>query len=90
MNCYLIQVFWHTHVPKKKIQIQSLKFSLGKNEEVIGSKHTKAIARHGALLMSKLQAVHTVKESIVEQKFTEGESEEEVSTWMKEFDGFLE
>ena len=72
-----------------KGKMQSLKFSLGKNEEVIGSKNTKAIARHGALLMSKLQAVHTVKESIVEQKFTEGESEEEVSTWTKEFDGFL-
>ena len=66
-------------------KLQSLKFSLGKNEEVIGSKNTEAIA----LLMSKLQAVHTVKESIVEQKFTDGESEEEVSTWTKEFDGFL-
>lgn len=70
-------------------KMQSLKFCLGKNEEVIGSKNTEAIARHGALLMSKLQAVHAVKESIVERKFTEGESEEEVSTWTKEFDGFL-
>lgn len=70
-------------------KMQSLKFSLGKNEEVIGSKNTETIARHGALLMSKLQAVHTVKESIVERKFTEGESEEEVNTWTKEFDGFL-
>ena len=72
-----------------KGKMQSLKFSLDINEEVIGSKNTEAIARHGALLMSKLQAVHTIKESIVEQKFTEGESEEEDSTWMKEFDGFL-
>ena len=39
--------------------------------------------------MSKLQAVHTVKESIVERKFTEGESEEVINTWTKEFDGFL-
>ena len=70
-------------------KMQSLKFSLGKNEEVIGSKNTEAIARHGALLMSKLQAVHTVQESIVERKFTEGKSEEEVTTWTKEFDGFL-
>ena len=45
-------------------KLQSLKFSLGKNKEVIGSKNTEAIARHGALLMSKLQAVHTAKESI--------------------------
>ena len=70
-------------------KMQSLKFSLGKDEEVIGSKNTEAIARHRTLLMSKLQAVHIVKESIVERKFTEGESEEKVNTWMKEFDGFL-
>ena len=69
--------------------MQSLKFSLGKSEEVIASKTTEAIAKHGALLMSKLQAVHTVKESIVEWRFTEGESEEEVSTWTKDFDGFF-
>ena len=37
----------------------------------------------------KLQAVHTVKESIVERKFTEGESEEEVNTWTKESDRCL-
>ena len=36
-------------------KMQSLKFSQGKNEEVIGSKNTEAIARHGALLMSKLK-----------------------------------
>ena len=69
--------------------MQSLKFSLSKNEEVIGSKNAEAIARHEALLMSKLEAVHTVKESIVQRKFIEGESEEEVNTWTKEFDGFL-
>ena len=38
--------------------------------------------------MSELQAVHTVKESIVERNFTAGETEEEVNTWTKEFDGF--
>ena len=68
--------------------MQSLKFSLGKNEELIGSKNTEAIAWHRALLMSKLQAVHTVKESIVERKFTEGESLE-VNNWTEEFEGFL-
>ena len=39
---------------------------------------------------AKLQAVHTAKESIIELRFTEGETEEQVNTWAKEFDGFLE
>ena len=39
--------------------------------------------------MSKLPTAHTVKKFIVERKFTKGESEEQVSTWKKEFDGFL-
>ena len=71
-------------------KIQSLKFSIGKNDEVIASRNAEAISRHETLLMSKLQAVHTAKESIIELRFTEGETEEQVNTWAKEFDGFLE
>ena len=70
-------------------KIRSLKFSLGKNDEVIASQNTEAISRHEALLMSKLQAAHTVKEAIIELKFTNGESEEQVSTWAKGHDVFL-
>ena len=71
-------------------KIQSLKFSIGKNDEVIASRNAEPISRHETLLMSKLQAVHTAKESIIELRFTEGEREEQVNTWAKEFDGFLE
>ena len=71
-------------------KIQSLKFSIGKIDEVIASRNAEAISRHETLLMSKLQAVHTAKESIIELRFTEGETEEQVNTWAKEFDGFLE
>ena len=46
-------------------KIQSIKFSLDKNDEMKASQNTEAISRHEALLMSKLQAVHTVKESIM-------------------------
>ena len=70
-------------------KILSLRFSLTKNDEVIASQNAEAISRHEALLMSKLQSAHTVKESIIELKFTNGESEEEVSTWVKEHDKFL-
>ena len=71
-------------------KIQSLKFSIGKNDEVIASQNAEAISRHKTLLMSKLQAVHTAKESIIKLRFTEGGTEEQVNTWAKEFDGFLE
>lgn len=48
-------------------KILSLRFSLTKNDEVIASQNAEAISRHEALLMSKLQSAHTVKESIIEQ-----------------------
>ena len=44
-------------------KMQSLKFSLSKNEKVIGSKNAEAIARHRALLMSKVQDDHIVKDN---------------------------
>ena len=52
-------------------------------------KKREAISRHEALLMSKLQAAHTVKESIMELKFANGESHERVTTWAKEHETFL-
>ena len=42
-------------------KIESIKFSLDKNDGVIASQNTEAISRHKALLTSKLQAAHTVK-----------------------------
>ena len=57
-------------------KIESIKFSLDKNDGVIASQNTEAISRHKALLPSKLQAAHTVKESIMELKFANGESHE--------------
>ena len=62
-------------------KIQSLKFFLGKNDEVTASRNAEATSRHEALLMSKLHAVHTVKESIIELKFTNSESEQQVKDW---------
>ena len=34
--------------------------------------------------MSKMKAIHTLKESIIEQKFTAGESEETVTEWSQQ------
>ena len=70
-------------------KIESIKFSLDKNDGVIASQNTEAISRHKALLTSKLQAAHTVKESIMELKFANGESHEQVTTLAKEHETFL-
>ena len=40
-------------------------------------------------MMSKLQAVHTVKESIIELKFTNGESEQHVKYWAYDLEKIL-
>ena len=45
-------------------KILSLQFSLAKKDEVIASQNAEAISRHEALLMSKLQSAHTVKQPI--------------------------
>ena len=39
--------------------------------------------------MSKIKAIHTLKESIIEQKFTAGESEETVTEWSQQIEESL-
>lgn len=39
--------------------------------------------------MSKRKAIHTLKESIIEQKFTAGESEETVTEWSQQIEESL-
>ena len=56
---------------------------------MIASQNIEVISRHEALLMSKLQAAHTVKVSIMELQFATGESHEQVTTLTKEHETFL-
>ena len=49
----------------------SLKFTLKKTTELMTSNNIKAISRHEDAIMSKIKAIHTLKESIIEQKFRE-------------------
>ena len=56
---------------------------------MIASQNIEVISRHEALLMSKLQAAHTVKVYIMELPFATGESHEQVTTLTKEHETFL-
>ena len=48
------------------------------------------MSRHEALLMSKLQAAHTVNESLtIEVKFISGESQQQVNDWAHDFEKLL-
>lgn len=48
-----------------------------------------AASRHKDSIMSKIKAIHTLKESIIEQKFTAGESEETVTEWSQQIEESL-
>ena len=39
--------------------------------------------------MSKIKAIHTLKESIIEQKFIAGESEDHITEWSQQIEGSL-
>ena len=39
--------------------------------------------------MSKIKAIHTLKESIKEQKFIAGESEDHITEWSQQIEGSL-
>lgn len=49
----------------------SLKFTLKKTTELMKSNNIEAISRHKDAIMSKIKAIHTLKEFIIEQKFRE-------------------
>ena len=49
----------------------SLKFTLKKTTELMKSNNIEAISRHKDAIMSKIKAIHTLKESIIEHKSRE-------------------
>ena len=53
------------------------------------SNNIDAMSRHEDSVMSKMKAIHTLKESIIEQKFTAGESEETVTEWSQQIEESL-
>jgi len=70
-------------------KLLTLKFTLKKTAEMMTSNNIEAITRHEESIMSKIKAIHALKESIIEQKFTTGESEENITEWSQQIEGNL-
>ena len=62
-------------------KIRTLNFRVKKTDEILQKDDRVALERHKTLLESMATAVTTLKESIEEKKFTEGEMEEKIQEW---------
>ena len=59
-------------------KVQSLKFTLNKSMlRSLRKAFSEAISRHEALIMSRIKCICELKESVVDQKFANGASEQE-------------
>ena len=70
-------------------KLRTLEFTRKKTAELMTSNNIDAISRHEDSIRSKIKAIHTLKESIIEHKFTAGESEEVVTEWSQQIEGSL-
>lgn len=70
-------------------KLQTLEFTRKKTAELMTSNNIDAMSRHEDSIMSKIKAIYTLKESILDQKFTTGESEETVTEWSKQIEESL-
>ena len=67
-------------------KIKTLKFRLQKTDEILQKDDRAALEKHRASFESVVTAVTTLKESIEEKKFAEGEDEQAVQEWAEEFE----
>ena len=57
-------------------KLRTLKFSLGKSNEVIDTGNVEAISRNETSIKEIIEASHTLKDKIIELKFGKSETEE--------------
>ena len=70
-------------------KLRTLEFTCKKTAKLMTSNNIHAISRHEDSIRSKIKAIHTLKESIIELKFTARESEEVVTEWSQQIEGSL-
>ncbi|PFX26524.1 hypothetical protein AWC38_SpisGene8801 [Stylophora pistillata] len=66
--------------------IKTLRFRVKKTDEILQKDYRAALERHRTSLESVVTAVTTLKVSIEEKKFAEGEDEQAVQEWAEEFE----
>ena len=62
-------------------KLKTLNFRIKKTDEIIAKCDKEALERHKASVANVAEAVNTQKETVEENKFSKGESEEDVSKW---------
>ena len=67
-------------------KIKTLSFRVKKTSEILQKDDRAALERHRASLESVVTAVVTLKESLEEKKFAQGEDEQTVQEWAEEFE----
>ncbi len=62
-------------------KLRVLEFAVKRSQEIIETNSSDAISRHESAIVTKIQACHTLKNTIEEERIEKEESEEEVTNW---------
>ena len=63
-------------------KLRALDFTVKRSDEVVKTNCSEAISRHEQSIVTKINACHTLKYSIEEEKIVKEESEEQVTEWV--------
>ena len=70
-------------------KVKALRFRQGKTEEIMAKQDRQASERQRESIDNVTKAIINLKETIEENKFSKGESEEDVAEWAKEYEDGL-
>ena len=63
-------------------KLRTLEFAVKRSDEVIKTNSSEAISRHENSIIAKVNACHSLKDSIEEEKFEKEETEEQITEWV--------
>lgn len=67
-------------------KVKLLLFTLAKTQEILESRNELAINRHRQALSTIVKQVDTLELQVVEEKFKQGESNEDIAKWSEEIE----
>ena len=63
-------------------KLRTLEFAVKRSDEVIKTNSSEAISRHENSIIAKVNACHSLKDSIEEEKFVKEETKEKITEWV--------
>ena len=78
-----------TKLQELQRKLQTLKFILSKGTAIIERGNIEAITRHEGSIKVKIEASHVLKDEIIELKFGNKATEEQVQEWVAGIEGSL-